>query len=133
MTKLRISVNARHSHLEHFFELLDKLCEDFSKEKGDDVKLVFEEIFVNIVDYAYRGDQSKKMKIQFRKEADTLAITFFDKGKEFNPLLRENPDLEHIETPGGFGIFFIKELADNASYERRKNQNILTVFFVNKN
>ena len=59
-----------------------------------------------------------------------LLLRFKDRGKPFNPLAREDPDLTLAleERPvGGLGIYMVKQFVDEADYEYRDGFNILTL------
>jgi anti-sigma regulatory factor (Ser/Thr protein kinase) len=59
-----------------------------------------------------------------------LRIRITDRGKEYNPLLREQPDLTVPveERPiGGLGIHFCRKLTDTQEYERLGDRNALTL------
>ncbi len=90
-----------------------------------DIKLdlVIEEIFVNIVNYS----KADFVKINADYSDDSImSIEFIDNGVEFNPLEQESPDFpECIEeaSVGGLGIFFVKNFADELSYDYIDGEN----------
>jgi len=127
--KKRFLVSPKGPRVHSFFSVIDNLVPDYPEEQRENIKLVFEEIFVNIADYAYKG-KIKWALITFTREQDYLQIRFVDGGIPFNPLDKEDPDMENITEPGGFGIFFIKKLADKSLYRRFLGSNILLVKFV---
>ncbi len=92
--------------------------------------LVVEEIFVNIAKYAYEGKRGD-CKISVSLDANNfLKIVFEDSGIEFNPLDREDPDIDvslEERTIGGLGIFLSKEVVDDIDYRYENNKNILTI------
>ena len=59
-----------------------------------------------------------------------LTVSFTDSGKAFNPLEKPDPDItlsvEEREI-GGLGIFLTKKYMDSVLYERKDNQNVLTI------
>lgn len=93
-------------------------------------ELVAEEICVNIIKYAY-GNEPGYLDIDLENgPKDTLTIHFTDKGKPFNPLEIDKPDVDlslEDRTIGGLGIFLTKEIADSCSYTRQGDANVLTV------
>ena len=93
--------------------------------------LVVEEIFVNIVSYAYSdSDTNNTVTISIKDNDDKTIITFIDSGKHFNPLIKDDPDLSLSvdERPiGGLGIYLVKKMMDNVEYEYKDNKNILTI------
>lgn len=95
------------------------------------LELVVEEIFVNIANYAY-GDKTGQAKVlgQVLDNPLRLELTFVDAGKPYNPLEREEPDLEQSmeeRAIGGLGIFLVKKNVDELHYRYEAGQNILTL------
>ena len=94
------------------------------------LRLASEEIFGNIIDYAYPEEKGKVIvKAEEDKEKGMLNITFTDFGSPFDPTKKVSPDMpddiEDIKI-GGLGIYFTKELTDSISY-KYDNANILTI------
>ena len=92
--------------------------------------LIAEEIFVNIVDYAYKFKEpgTCKIKIDYEKDLQEVRLIFEDNGMEFNPLEKEEPDtsLSADERPiGGLGIMLVKKNIDNIEYKYENKKNIL--------
>ena len=93
------------------------------------IELALEEILVNIASYAY-APETGEMQIDYQLSDDskTFTVVIADKGKEFNPLEREDPDinapLEEREI-GGLGLFLVKKTMDEVKYERIDNKNVL--------
>jgi anti-sigma regulatory factor (Ser/Thr protein kinase) len=59
-----------------------------------------------------------------------LIIEIIDSGLPFNPLSKDDPDLLldlDERKIGGYGVFLIKTLIDEVTYQRENNQNILTL------
>lgn len=98
----------------------------------NELMVASEEIVSNIINYGY-GDQADEQSILIAmiRDDQKIIITFKDNGAAFNPLRRENPDsiakpLEERES-GGLGIYFVKQLMDEVSYEREGRFNVLTI------
>ena len=95
------------------------------------MELAVEEIFVNIANYAYApGKGTATILLELQKEPFLMTITFIDHGVAYNPLEKEDPDvnLSAAERPiGGLGIFLTKEIMDHVSYEYKDGQNYLTL------
>ena len=93
--------------------------------------MIAEEVFSNIAQYAYKKPNIGKLQIDTQVINNEYVITFRDNGKEYNLINRNNPDISvdiKDREIGGLGIYIIKKLADNISYERIDNTNILKVF-----
>ena len=110
----------------------DKLA-DYGCEKKTlgQIRLAVEEIFVNIISYAYRPEIGKA-EIVCEVDDDPLSVTisFKDSGKQFDPLSRGEVDTSgamFLEKPGGFGIHLVKNTMDNVQYEYKDGKNILKI------
>lgn len=94
------------------------------------VVVCVEELFVNVVNYAYDGSVGL-CSVSFEMTdniANKATITLSDQGKEFNPLEREDPDttLDAEERDiGGLGIFMVKNIMDAIFYHRKDGNNII--------
>ena len=101
---------------------------DIPDEIYNDLRLVLEEAFVNIVDYAQPKDKNHSITVEFNNSADSISITFIYTGIAFNPLTDYDTKIEtddHCE--GGMGIHIIKSLTDEQKYDRIKQHNVFTV------
>ena len=92
-----------------------------------------EEIYVNIVNYAYGdtvGTCELMSKLEPWEDGNKFTLTIRDRGKPFNPLEREDPDITlsaEERQIGGLGIFMVKKTMDEVSYEYQSGQNVLTI------
>ncbi|MBR6898295.1 MAG: ATP-binding protein [Lachnospiraceae bacterium] len=95
------------------------------------IRLAVEEIFVNIANYAYKPeDGNVTICCEYNEENRNFAIGFYDTGKPFDPLAKEDADISEealLEREGGLGILLVKKTMDEVSYAYRDGQNILTV------
>lgn len=95
------------------------------------IDLAVEEIYVNIAHYAYHPEIGKAtVRCEVGGNPLQIAIGFVDGGKPYNPLEKDEPDVTSSaqERPiGGLGVFLVKKLMDDISYEFQKGKNILTV------
>lgn len=95
-------------------------------EENLQVNLIVEEIFVNIVNYS----KAEFITINAEYEKQTLTLEFIDNGMEFNPLLKEDPNMPNsIDEAqiGGLGIFLTKEIADELDYHYVNGKNHLKI------
>lgn len=124
--------NASMDELNNVLKFIDDGIKDIKDSKLlKKFNLVVEEIFVNIVSYAYSdNDTNNTVTISIKDNVDKTIITFIDSGKHFNPLIKDDPDLSLSvdERPiGGLGIYLVKKMMDNVEYEYKDNKNILTI------
>lgn len=125
--------------IENKIQNLDQIAE-FIEEFGNknklglkiifDLNLILDELITNTISYGYKDDEVHTIDIIAETNADVVKLQIIDDGEEFNPL--ETKEV-NIDTPlkdkniGGLGIHFIKQKADEISYERKENKNILRI------
>ena len=93
------------------------------------IRLVCEEIIMNVTSYAYTEDSVGFLDVEIQK-TDRIIIRFTDAGVPFNPLELKTPDTtlswkqRHI---GGLGILLVTKMMDDVRYAYVDNKNVLTV------
>ncbi len=101
------------------------LCEvSVAQELALELRLISEEVITNVVKYA----EADSIRIDFKVSDVTVVLEVHDNGKRFDPLGATAPDLEaSVEDKplGGLGIHLVQALADEVSYERREEWNVL--------
>jgi sigma-B regulation protein RsbU (phosphoserine phosphatase) len=100
----------------------------FAPARLGEIELVVEEVVTNICRHGY-NDRAGQMEIRCRRlETSRLLLEFVDDGRPFDVLAQVMPvltaDLDQRE-PGGLGVPLIRALADEVSYSREGNRNIL--------
>lgn len=95
------------------------------------IEMAADEIFSNIAQYAYGGRPgSAAVQVEINEHTPAAILTFTDKGKPFNPLEREDPDVTlpaAEREPGGLGIYLVKKTMDKMDYEYRRGSNRLRI------
>ncbi len=95
------------------------------------IELAVEEIFINIVSYAYRPEIGEAtIRCEICEDPLRVIIEFQDHGKRFDPLAREEADTSKdalMEREGGLGIFLVRKNMDAVEYRYEDGKNILTI------
>ena len=95
------------------------------------LSIVIDEVFSNIAQYAYGSALgTATVKAGLEEDGRTLVLIFQDGGMPYDPLSAKDPDtsLSAEDRPlGGLGVFLVKKLMDETSYEYKNGQNILTL------
>ena len=94
------------------------------------LQIVAEELVTNVIDYGGVPDREHAATLDLSVDSGMLTIVLTDRGTEYNPLLRADPDvtLPAEERPiGGLGVHFCKKLTDAQNYARVGGQNVLTL------
>ena len=126
-------VSAEKKELEHVQAFIAEQLEALGcpKKIRFQIEIAVEEIFVNIVSYAYQPETGKaKVQCEVNEETLQISITFFDKGKPFDPLTQKEVDTSQealLKREGGLGIFMVKKSMDDVNYRYENGQNILTI------
>ena len=91
------------------------------------VTLAVDELFTNIVSYAYEDDEQHEIRIELTSDGENVQVDVYDDGTEFDPLQLEHKLPESIETAdiGGHGISIIRNFMDDVVYQRVDNLNHL--------
>lgn len=92
------------------------------------LQIVVEELVTNVMDYGGVPAGEHAVRVDLSAADGELVIAIIDRGREYNPLLREDPDvtLPADQRPiGGLGVHFCKKLTDSQEYERRDGCNVL--------
>lgn len=93
--------------------------------------IAIEEMFVNIVNYAYPdGEGSIRLSVDFTESEKAVVFQMADKGIPFDPLQKTDPDITlsaEERQIGGLGIYMMKQTMDSVHYAYKNNENILTM------
>ena len=93
------------------------------------LRLVCEEIVMNITSYAYLDGVDDFLDVDIQK-TDRIVIRFEDGGVPFNPLVQEMPDTMlswKKRRIGGLGIFLVRRKMDDVRYVYENGKNVLTI------
>ena len=116
----------RPAQLEKLNELRDfvTLASAANSLKGDDIfafKLAVDELCTNIISYGFKDKEPGTISLVFDTNKERTRLLIQDDGNFFSPEQAQLPDINASldeRQSGGLGIFFVKELMDNITYER---------------
>ncbi len=93
------------------------------------IMLIIEEIFSNIIRYAFDGSQDHQIELRIQYDPDSVTMEFIDDGPPFNPA-------EYTPVPfsdpaaaqtGGMGLTLVRAFASAINYTRAGNHNHLRI------
>lgn len=119
--------------LDNLFEYSSALLKILNFDNRDIIMIntALEEIFVNVAKYAYENSSIKgTVEVSLSNDKKKVTFIFKDTGKKFNPLDREDPNINAKSEDreiGGLGIYMVKKIMDHVSYEYKDGFNILTL------
>ena len=130
--KKKLTLKNQLSELERVNQFIEEIGEelDLDMELQMNLNLVMEEMVVNVISYAY--PEGKTADIELVAESDGKELTFVlsDQGKEFDPTLSEETDMDVNPAErelGGMGIFIVKNIMNKVTYQRLEGKNLLTM------
>lgn len=94
------------------------------------IRLVTEELVLNIVNYAYPNDDNGYLDVEIIRDETSITLRFHDGGVPFNPLEKEPPDITlplYERKIGGLGILMVIREMDSTEYEYTEGENVMTV------
>lgn len=129
----RLTIENQLENLTQVASFVEEICEELGlgADWAFNLNLVLEEAMTNVIMYAYPEGEKHEIWLLVQKEPDSmLTLVLEDEGIAFDPT--EVPDadvtLSAEERPiGGLGIFLIRQIMDEVTYERANNRNILTM------
>ena len=95
-----------------------------------DLHLALEEVFTNVVSYAYEGGAPRPVVVRLTRAGEELRVEVEDEGHPFNPLELAPPDLSRPleeRSVGGLGIFLVRQAMDTLEYRREDGRNVLVM------
>ena len=117
-------------------ERVNQFVEEIGAELGLDMELqmnlnlVMEEMVSNVIFYAYPEGKHEEIELVAESDGKELTFVLSDKGKEFDPTMKEdaNPDINPMERDiGGMGIYIVKNIMNQVTYQRLEGKNLLTM------
>lgn len=114
--------------------LIDTVCEDLelNEDHYGNILIAVTEAVNNAIVHGNHNDEDKKVKVAVQKEDEKVTFTVADEGKGFDYENLPDPTApENIEKPDGRGIFLMKNLSDEVSFDL--NGSKVSITFVSEN
>ncbi len=94
------------------------------EQKRLEIGLAVQEALVNAVVHGCKNDPSKEVRCRMQSSSNgRIVITVTDPGPGFSPDLLSDPKRrENIYADHGRGVYLIRQLMDEVSFERRGNE-----------
>ncbi|MBR3103012.1 MAG: ATP-binding protein [Lachnospiraceae bacterium] len=93
------------------------------------IVIALDEIYTNVAKYAYADDPGEvTVRLDFTEQITEVKMTIMDCGIPYDPLKRPDPDVSleaEARQIGGLGIYMVKQMMEEVSYEYRGGMNIL--------
>jgi serine/threonine-protein kinase RsbW len=127
-----IRIKNQISELEHVAQFIEEIGEELglSMELQMNLNLVMEEMVSNIIFYAYPQEVDAEIELVAKSDGKELTFVLTDQGREFDPTAKEDadPNVNPAERDiGGMGIFIVKNIMNQVTYQRLEGKNLLTM------
>jgi len=113
-------------------ENLNNLPKDVDEFNKNHIKIICEEIFINITRFAYdKKSGEARIIFEYCDAEKEFRLTFIDHGKKFNPVNIKEIDINipiGQRKTGNLGLTLVKKLADRMLYTEEENGNKLVIF-----
>lgn len=134
---LKLTIHNNLSEMAALEPFVDQMSEEYGLDMAFtfQLHLALDEAVSNVVNYAYGEQKDMPITIEAQEvsagDRRQLMLCLIDNGVEFNPL-DEAPEVDitlsaEERQVGGLGIFLIRQVMDEVSYERKSGQNLLTM------
>ncbi len=112
----------------HISDFLDVCLEKAAipPKQANRLQIAADEIFTNIRSYS----GATKIRCVFSWQGSVATLIFTDDGIPYDPLSNKEPDTSasaQSRAVGGLGIFLVRRLMDNVSYQYQNGLNTLTL------
>ena len=136
MAILRLTISNQLAELRRMGFALAEFLEDegVSKSTAHRVKLVVEELVVNVIQHAFDDGAPHAILLDVRTDPQGVAIVVEDDGKRFDPTVAAAPPLKELlesGKSGGLGVAIIRKVTRELKYERTDNKNRVRAYVEN--
>ncbi len=100
---------------------------DFPADRVEDLKTAVAEACINAIEHGNKMDASTKIGISLTVDKDRLQVAVQDEGSGIGPVATPNIDsqIEGKTDTRGWGIFLIKSLMDEVTFESTPEGNVV--------
>jgi len=109
--------------------LIDTVCEDLkiNEDHYGNILIAVTEAVNNAIVHGNHNEEEKSVKIQVKENDNKVVFTIEDQGRGFDFKNLPDPTApENIEKPDGRGIFLMKNLSDEVSFESNGSKVSIT-------
>ena len=135
--KLNYSIKSNFNELQGLTKTILDFCESYAYDAEfiGDIRLVFEEIIVNIIKHGYDDLPDGPINLAIDMESEQWTMTVEDEGNPFNPLDFQPMNVEKSfdeKDIGGLGVHMIREMVELIEYKRIYNKNRVKISLSNR-
>ena len=93
-------------------------------ERIEDLKTMVSEAAINAMEHGNKGHPDARVTVSLNCQDNTINVTVSDEGNgitNFPPKPDIEKIIEDLESPVGFGLFLIEQLADQVEFNKEAN------------
>ena len=127
-----ITIKNEVNELENVARFVEEIGEELGlgMELQMNLNLVMEEMVSNIIFYAYPEGTQASIELMAESDGKELTFVLSDQGREFDPTVMDEADIDTNPADrelGGMGIFIVKNIMNQVTYQRLEGKNLLTM------
>lgn len=108
----------------------------FSKERIEDLKTAIAEACINAIEHGNKFDKNSMVGIRLASDDTSLEVTIEDNGTgiDQNKIPKKRIDKDGMPKRRGYGVFLIKKLVNEFSFEKKTDQGneVRMLIYLNK-
>jgi len=130
--KKEICIKNQVGELERVNQFVEEIGEELGLEPElqMNLNLVMEEMVSNVIFYAYPEGTDASIELTAETNGKELTFVLTDQGREFDPTMKEDADVNVNPADrdiGGLGIYIVKNIMNQVTYQRLEGKNLLTM------
>jgi len=128
----RFTRKAEMPNLPLFRNFVVEVCQLLKVDDNitESFKLAIDEVCSNLILHGYKGMEAGDIRVSVMDLKNEMLITVEDKGHPFDPSFNKEPVLSddiNERKIGGLGVYIVKEMVDDFSYESINGTNCLSL------
>lgn len=126
---LNIEIDSKLDRIPEVESLIDKVSEELglNEDHYGNILIAVTEAVNNAIIHGNKYSDTKKVKVEVKKDDSGVVFTVIDEGSGFDYLNLPDPTApENIEKPDGRGIFLMKNLSDGVIFDSNGSKVSIT-------
>lgn len=126
---LNIEIDSKLDRIPEVESLIDKVSEELglNEDHYGNILIAVTEAVNNAIIHGNKYSDTKKVKVEVKKDDTGVVFTVIDEGPGFDYLNLPDPTApENIEKPDGRGIFLMKNLSDGVIFDSNGSKVSIT-------
>jgi serine/threonine-protein kinase RsbW len=124
----KLSISSKAENIILVEKMIDDVCAQFhiNEDFYGNILVALTEAVNNAIYHGNQSNPNKHIEISFKASPDLVSFMVKDEGTGFSYSSLPDPtDPENIEKPNGRGVFLMRNLADNVSFEDNGSKVIM--------